>query len=83
MFTSTTTDPDFPMPRPPQQASFAPGSTFVVIDLVTPLRSEHDDLTAAMAAAEDTRFPDDKLIVVYSGTTVVAVLSASGARVDD
>ncbi len=80
-----STDPDFPMPRPPQQQTFAcpPGSTFVVIDLVTPLRSEHHSLDEAMAAAAETRFPDDKLILVYADVVVVAVLSASGARVDD
>jgi len=83
------TDPDFILPlrgsaaEPTWPDSYPPGSTFVVLDLVTPWRAEHASLTEAITSAREARFPDDLLIVVYApGHRLVAVLGAHGFPVD-
>ena len=85
-----STDPDFRLPErmratdPTCPDGYPPGSTFVVLDLVTPWRDEHASLTAAIESARATRFPDDLLIVVYApGHRLLAVLGADGFPIDD
>jgi hypothetical protein len=84
------TDPDFILPRraatthaaPEQAETYPPDATFVVLDLLTPWRSEHASLREAMTTAQRARFPDELLIVVYAqGHRLIAVLDATGISV--
>ena len=63
---------------------YPPGTTFAVIELVTPWRIDHASLTEAIRTGCAVRFADELLIVVYDADQrVLDVLGADGVPLDD
>jgi hypothetical protein len=59
-----------------------PRPTFVVVDVFTPHRSEHDSLDAAKAACAESRWGEDLLVLVVVAGRVTGVLDAEGRSID-